>query len=82
MIECTIMDAPSNQVPDASPAYRQWEELLAASFRLALSAETDDPEARERARQRFLRGYAVALRERDAALVRMVRSLRSGSHGH
>jgi len=81
VIQSSVMEPESAEIPDATRAYHRWDDLLAASFRLALSPETDSDVDRERARERFLRGCQASLEERDAALARMIQGLRTDSDG-
>ncbi|MBN1444441.1 MAG: hypothetical protein JXA90_17140 [Planctomycetes bacterium] len=60
------MPDPPTQCPDATEAYRRWDELYSAGVRLALSTTTGEPAERAAARQRLLRAHERALAQRDA----------------
>ena len=75
------MPPVADPTPDASAAYHLWDDLFAASLRMALSTCCDDPGEAKAAWERLIRGQHCSLRERDAMLERIVAYLREGQHG-
>ena len=63
---------PLPAAPDASPAYRLWDDLYAAGLKLALS---DSGGGAEEARERLARAIRRSLEERNAMWERISRSL-------
>ena len=58
--------------PDATLAYRQWDELFSLGLRMALG---DSDEARKTGLARLARAQRLTLAERDAMWVRIVRAM-------
>ncbi len=71
--------APGN-LPDASAAYQAWDNLFAFCVRMALSTEHGTPAEEKAAWDRFVRGHALSLKERDAALETMLASLKGDAN--
>ena len=68
------MSDDQTAIRDVTPEYRLWSELFAFGVRMALSAASDDPRAKQEAWERLIRGHARELAQRDAAQQRLART--------
>ena len=74
------MKSSSQPIVDASEAYHLWDQLFSFGVRMALSTSGDTPGEKEAARERFLRGQELALKDRDTMWMRIVLYM-GGAHG-
>ncbi|MBI4604253.1 MAG: hypothetical protein HY721_20020 [Planctomycetes bacterium] len=67
-----LRSAAPGAIPDATAAYRLWDEIFGFCLNLALSTSSDSPEEKKAAWERLIRGHQRSLRERDAMWVRLI----------
>jgi hypothetical protein len=75
------MAPPAEEIPDASAAYRLWDELFQSCLKIALSTANGTPQEKEEAWSRLLRGQELAHAERDAMWRRIFARLEAAERG-
>ena len=79
-IDRRMSDDPASR-SDVTQAYHLWDELFAMGLAMALSTSGGDPEEKEQAWQRLIRGQERSLAERDEMLVRLATTWKGYPHG-